>query len=66
LPDSDPNPSQRFKPKWSSLCPRGPQDTDMNAVRSRHDLHPNSNPKEGEFFNHDKNDLTERREEERV
>jgi len=38
----------------------------MNAVRSRHDLHPNSNPKEGEFFNHDKNDLTERREEERV
>ena len=37
--------SQRLKPKWSSLGPLGAQGTVfVNAVRSRHDLHPSSNP----------------------
>ena len=45
LPESDPNPSQRLKPKGSTLRPRGAQGTVFgNAVRSRHDLHPCSNP----------------------
>jgi len=35
LPESDPNPSQRLKPKWSSLGPRGAQGTVfVSAVRS--------------------------------